>query len=76
MGDCHYLYGNQTTNKRARFLKQLMAFSGIEEERLRVKWVSSAEGPEFAQEMNDFVKRLTELGPSPLNQTQTKKDAA
>lgn len=49
------------------FLKQLMAFSGIEEERLRFKWISSAEGPEFASEMNEFVKTIQELGPSPLN---------
>jgi coenzyme F420-reducing hydrogenase delta subunit len=49
------------------FLKQLMSFSGIEEERLRFKWISSAEGPEFASEMNDFVKTIKELGPSPLN---------
>ena len=31
------------------------------------KWISSAEGPEFASEMNDFVKTIKELGPSPLN---------
>jgi coenzyme F420-reducing hydrogenase delta subunit len=49
------------------FLKQLMTFSGIEAERLRFKWISSAEGPEFASEMNDFVKTIQELGPSPLN---------
>ena len=51
------------------FLKQLMAFSGIEEERLRFKWISAAEGPEFASEMNDFVKTIQELGPSPLNKS-------
>jgi len=49
------------------FLKQLMAFSGIEEERLRFKWISSAEGPKFASEMNEFVKTIQDLGPSPLN---------
>ena len=76
MGDCHYLYGNQTTDKRTRFLKQLLSFSGIDKERLRVKWVSSAEGPEFAEEMNAFVQRLAELGPSPLNQEKNKQNAA
>ena len=59
-----------------RFLKQLLAFSGIDAERLRVKWVSSAEGPEFAEEMGDFVKHLAELGPSPLNREQGKQNAA
>ncbi|GLI34922.1 hypothetical protein DAMNIGENAA_23550 [Desulforhabdus amnigena] len=49
-----------------QFLKQLLAFSGIEEERLRAKWVSSAEAPEFAAEIRDFVDTLRKLGPSPL----------
>ncbi len=30
-------------------MKQLLEFSGIEPERLTLKWVSSAEGPRFAQ---------------------------
>lgn len=49
------------------FLQQLLAFTGIEQERLRFKWVSSAEGPEFATEMREFVEKLKELGPSPLS---------
>jgi F420-non-reducing hydrogenase iron-sulfur subunit len=65
-GDCHYLYGNYATDRRIKFLRQLLAFSGIEGERLRCKWVSSAEGPEFAAEMKDFVEKLRDLGPSPL----------
>jgi F420-non-reducing hydrogenase iron-sulfur subunit len=48
------------------FLKKLLAFSGIEEERLRSKWVSSAEAPEFVEEMKDFIDSLRQLGPSPL----------
>ena len=52
------------------FLKQLLAFSGIEEERLRYGWISSAEAPEFAAAMNDFVAAIKELGPSPLNKAE------
>jgi coenzyme F420-reducing hydrogenase delta subunit len=58
------------------FLKQLLAFSGIEEERLRFKWISSAEAPEFAAAMNDFVSTIRELGPSPLNRKQNGQEAA
>ncbi len=58
------------------FLKQLLAFSGIEEERLRFKWISSAEAPEFAAAMNDFVATIRELGPSPLNRKQNGQEAA
>lgn len=37
-------------------------YLGIEKERTRVEWVSAAEGAKFSQVMNDFVKRVTELG--------------
>ena len=66
LGDCHYLYGNYSSKRRAGILRQLLAFSGIDEDRLRARWVSSAEAPEFAHEIKDFVAKLQELGPSPL----------
>ncbi len=70
MGDCHYLYGNVATEKRIKFMKQLLEFVGIEGERLRRKWVSSAEAPEFVEEITDFVNTLKALGPSPLKREQ------
>jgi coenzyme F420-reducing hydrogenase delta subunit len=57
-------------------MRQLLSFSGIEGERLRCKWVSSAEGPEFAAEMKDFVEKLRDLGPSPLRKTESGREAA
>ncbi len=57
-------------------MRQLLGFSGIEGERLRCKWVSSAEGPEFAAEMRDFVEALRKLGPSPLRKPGSEKEAA
>lgn len=43
-----------------------MDLSGIDSERLCLKWVSSAEGPRFAQVVTEFVQKIKELGPSPL----------
>jgi F420-non-reducing hydrogenase iron-sulfur subunit len=54
----------------------LLAFSGIEEERLHSKWISSAEGPEFAEEMTEFVEKLREMGPSPLKNKNKGQEAA
>lgn len=71
-GECHYIDGNLTAEKRIKLLKPLLGFIGIEEERLRVKWVSSAQAPEFVEEVNDFVGTLRELGPSPLNLNEKK----
>jgi F420-non-reducing hydrogenase iron-sulfur subunit len=54
------------TVKRTAFMKQLLEFSGVDPERLVLKWVSSAEGPRFAQVVTDFVEKIRALGPSPL----------
>jgi F420-non-reducing hydrogenase iron-sulfur subunit len=54
------------TVKRIDFMKKLLEFSGIDPERLNLKWVSSAEGPRFAQVVTDFVEKIRALGPSPL----------
>lgn len=47
-------------------LSQMLAFTGIDQERLRARWVSSAEAPEFVEEVNAFIHTLKKLGPSPL----------
>jgi len=54
------------TVKRVEFMKKLLEFSGIDSERLCLKWVSSAEGPRFAQVVTEFVEKIKKLGPSPL----------
>lgn len=54
------------TVKRIAFMHSLLEFSGIDPERLNLKWVSAAEGPRFAQVVTDFVEKIRKLGPSPL----------
>jgi F420-non-reducing hydrogenase iron-sulfur subunit len=54
------------TVKRIAFMRKLLEFSGVDPERLLLKWVSSAEGPRFAQVVTEFVEKVRELGPSPL----------
>jgi F420-non-reducing hydrogenase iron-sulfur subunit len=39
---------------------------GIEPERLKLEWVSAAEGQRFAQVVTDFISEIKRLGPSPL----------
>jgi F420-non-reducing hydrogenase iron-sulfur subunit len=39
---------------------------GIEPNRLRIEWVSAAEGDRFAGVMRDMVDEIRKLGPSPL----------
>jgi coenzyme F420-reducing hydrogenase delta subunit len=40
----------------------LLEFMGIERERVRLEWVSAAEGARFADTMGDFVARVGKLG--------------
>jgi coenzyme F420-reducing hydrogenase delta subunit len=51
----------------------MLKFSGIEEERLKASWVSSAEAPELVHEFNTFIEELRELGPSPLKNDYRKE---
>ena len=66
IGDCHYVAGNYMTVKRIAFTKALLELSGVDPERLCLKWVSSAEGPRFAKVVTDFTEKIRGLGPSPL----------
>ena len=65
-GDCHYISGNEnavvTVEKTARLLQLL----GLESERLRLEWISAAEGARFARIMTEFTAQIRALGPSPL----------
>jgi len=65
-GDCHYISGNEnavvTVEKTGRLLKLL----GLEAERLRLAWISAAEGARFARLMTDFTEQVRGLGPSSL----------
>jgi len=44
----------------------MLDFCGVERDRLRARWISSAEAPEFVEETTDFIEVLKKLGPSPL----------
>ena len=62
-GDCHYMSGNYKTRRKVLLLKQLLTQFGIEPERLRLEWVSAAEGQRFAQVVTEFTEEIRKLGP-------------
>lgn len=66
-GDCHYVVGNYYTRRRAVMLKKLLEVIGIEPERLRLEWISAAEGAIFAGVVREFTEKIRSLGPNPLN---------
>jgi F420-non-reducing hydrogenase iron-sulfur subunit len=62
-GDCHYSEGNYKTAKRVPLLKKMLAQFGIEDERLRLEWVSASEGEKFATVVNEMTEQIRKLGP-------------
>jgi F420-non-reducing hydrogenase iron-sulfur subunit len=63
-GDCHYSEGNYKAMRRFPALKGLLRSYGIEDERVRLEWVSASEGQRFADVVSDMTERVRALGPS------------
>jgi F420-non-reducing hydrogenase iron-sulfur subunit len=63
IGDCHYIDGNHKTARRIPLLKKLLGQLGVEEERVRLEWVSASEGERFASVIKDATEQIRKLGP-------------
>lgn len=62
-GDCHYREGNYNAMKRYKLLKRVLDQLGIEDERLKLDWVSASEGEKFAVVVNEMVENIKKVGP-------------
>ena len=62
-GDCHYQEGNFKALRRVLLLKRILREFGIDEHRLRLEWISAAEGEKFAKVSTEFTEELRALGP-------------
>ncbi|MBU4373282.1 MAG: hydrogenase iron-sulfur subunit [Euryarchaeota archaeon] len=63
IGDCHYITGNEKCQKRVEMTSKLLETMGIDPRRLRLEWISAAEGARFARVMTDFVEEIKKLEP-------------
>lgn len=66
-GDCHYVEGNYKTLRRVALFKKMLGDLGIEPERLRLEWISAAEGRRYAKTMDEFTEQIRAMGPLDLN---------
>jgi F420-non-reducing hydrogenase iron-sulfur subunit len=66
-GDCHYQEGNYKALRRFHLLKRLVKEMGIEDERLRLEWISASEADRLKVAVNDMVEKLRALGPLRLD---------
>lgn len=67
-GDCHYVEGNYKTLRRTILLSRMLEDFGIDKRRLRLEWISAAEGKKFMETMNAFSESIRELGALNLDQ--------
>ncbi len=68
-GECHYTTeGNYHALGMMLLTRKLLGHIGVNPERLRLEWVSAAEGIRFAEVMNDVAKKVKELGPLAKNE--------
>ncbi len=62
-GDCHYQEGNYKALRRFKLLQRMAADLGVEEERLRLEWISAAEADRVRTVMDEMTEQLRRLGP-------------
>jgi len=63
-GECHYpTEGNLHALSMVLLTRKLLKHIGVNSKRLRLEWVSAAQGIRFAEVMNDLAKKFQELGP-------------
>jgi len=62
-GDCHYVEGNYKALRRFLLLKKMLSQMGVEDERVRLEWVSASEGDRFATIAGEMTEQVRNLGP-------------
>jgi heterodisulfide reductase subunit A len=66
--DCHYDTGFLKAKTRYESIKEVLAQSGINENRVKIVSVSAGEGEKYAKVITDFKNELVELGPIKPNE--------
>ena len=51
-----------------KLTQELIKILGIDEQRLRLEWISSAEGTRFAEVAREFTEQVRTLGPAMMKQ--------
>lgn len=71
--DCHYIFGARKAADVYKITEKLVNTLGLEKERLRLDWISSAEATKFAEVAKEFVEVVRKLGPSPIGKKNLEK---
>ncbi len=74
-GDCHYVEGNYKALRRITLLRRVLREMGIEDERLRLEWISASEGEKVARVIREMVEEMRRLGRLDLPGRRARWDA-
>jgi len=70
--DCHYMFGARRAADVHKITERITEMLGIEKERLKLDWISSAESSKFARVATEFTEMIRKLGPSPIEKQNLK----
>ena len=62
-GDCHYITGNHQAQAKMNMTQKLLAYNGMNPERVRFAQCSSGEASRFVELVTEFQGKIRELGP-------------
>jgi len=60
--DCHYISGNVSMTKRMQALKGMLEKLGMSSDRLRIDYISAAEGKKFAEVLTEMTDQMGAIG--------------
>jgi coenzyme F420-reducing hydrogenase delta subunit len=64
LNECNYItHGNYDALSNVHLCRKLLELIGVNPERLRIEFMSSGEGMLLVEVINDFVKKVEEIGP-------------
>ena len=74
LNECNYItHGNYHALHMVLLCRKIMEHIGLNPERLRIEFMSSGEGIRFVEVVNDFIKKIKELGPLGIGEGIDKK---
>ena len=62
-GDCHYITGNHQAQAKMNMTQKLLAYNGMNPERVRFAQCSSGEASRLVELVTEFQGKIRELGP-------------
>jgi coenzyme F420-reducing hydrogenase delta subunit/Fe-S-cluster-containing hydrogenase component 2 len=64
LNECNYItHGNYHALSTVLLCRKILEYAGVNPERLKIEFMSAGEGILFAEVINDFGKKVKELGP-------------